>query len=109
MASTPPSRKEGAGTVRVPSGQAEADPAAGRPVHPARRLRTGSDAVAPDVSAVAAGFPEDQGLRRLPHRALARRRSVQRAAQESINRIIIQFLNRARGLWYTKPLINRVS
>ena len=75
----------------------------------ARRLRAGAGAIAPDVSAVAAGFAEDQGLRRLPHRALARRRSVQRAARESIKRIIVQFLNRARGLWYTKLLINRVS
>jgi DNA-binding transcriptional LysR family regulator len=97
--------KEGAGIVRVPSWQAEADLAAGHLV----RLRAGAGAITPDVSAVAAGFAEDQGLRRLPHRALARRRSVQRAARESINRIIVQFLNRAKGLWYTKPLINRVS
>ena len=26
-----------------------------------------------------------------------------------INRIIIQFLNRTKWPWYTKPLINRVS
>ena len=28
---------------------------------------------------------------------------------QPINRIIIQFLNRAKWPWYTKPLINRVS
>jgi len=70
----------------------------------------GTGAIAPDVSAVAAGFAEDQGLRRLSCRALARRRSVWRTSpHRPINRIIIQFFNRAKWPWYTKPLINRAS
>jgi hypothetical protein len=46
--------------VRVPSWQVEADLAAGPPGAPARKSRTGFDAVAPDVSAVAADFSDDQ-------------------------------------------------
>ncbi len=50
--------KEGAGIVRVPSWQAEADLAAGTWCG-ARRAPA---PLAPDVSAVAAGFAEDQGF-----------------------------------------------
>jgi hypothetical protein len=57
--------KEGAGIVRVPSWQVEADLAAGRrpPGSTAGRLRAGASSIASDVSTVAAGFAEDHGLR----------------------------------------------
>jgi hypothetical protein len=47
--------------VRVPSWQVEADLAAGPPGAPARKSRTGFDAVAPDVSAVAADLLRRSG------------------------------------------------
>jgi hypothetical protein len=41
---------------------------------------------------------------------LARHRSARRTSpRRAINRIVIQFLNRAKWPWYTKPLIDRVS
>jgi hypothetical protein len=102
--------KEGAGIVRVPSLAGRGRPGRRPPGAGAHRFRAGASAIAPDVSAVAAGFAEDQGLRRLPRRTLARRRSIWRAAAGGQrNRIVIQFFNRAKWPWYTKPLINRVS
>jgi len=99
---------EGAGIVRRPSWRAEVDLAAG---HLVRLFAEHEPAPVPlHLMFQPCGWPRRRsGLRRLPRRALARRRSVQRAARESINRIIVQFLNRAKCPWYTKPLINRVS
>jgi hypothetical protein len=51
--------RDGAHIVHVPSGQAEADLAAGHLGAAARRLRAGASSISPDVSAVAAGFAED--------------------------------------------------
>jgi hypothetical protein len=52
--------------------------------------------------------PKIRNLRPLPRPALAQPRSIQRIIQH-MNRTIIQFLNRARWPWYTKPLINLAS
>jgi hypothetical protein len=81
--------RDGAHIVHVPSWQAEADLAAGHLV----RRRAGGSSIAPDVSAVAAGFAEDQGLRRLSGRAQARHRFARR---QPMNRTNIQFLNNAK-------------
>jgi hypothetical protein len=78
------------------------------PGAPARRLQAGSGAVAPHVSAVAAGFAEDQEPSPITSAALAQPRSIQRIIKH-MNRIIVQFLNRAKWPWYTKPLINLAS
>jgi hypothetical protein len=40
---------------------------------------------------------------------VTRQRSVGRSAYTRMNRINVQFFNRANRLWYTKPLISRVS
>jgi DNA-binding transcriptional LysR family regulator len=101
--------KEDAGIVRAPSWPTEADLAAGHlvglladyeptpvPLHrcfsrrgwPGRRSRASLDSL---VERYAASV-------RLPH-----------SPRGTINRITVQFLNRARWPWYTKPLINRVS
>jgi len=52
--------------------------------------------------------PKIRNLRPLPRPALAQPRSIQRIIQR-MNRIIVQFLNRAKWPWYTKPLINLAS
>jgi DNA-binding transcriptional LysR family regulator len=67
--------KGGAGIVRVPSWQAESDLAAGDLVRLLAEYEPAPAPFAPDVSTVAAGFAEDQGLPRPSRRALARHRS----------------------------------
>jgi hypothetical protein len=91
---------------RVPSWQVEADLAAG---HLVRLLADDAPApvpLHPDVSAVAAGFAEDQDLR---WGAGAASIGSTQGPRREINRIIVQFLNHAKWPWYTKPLINHVS
>jgi hypothetical protein len=77
-------------------------------VHLLVDLRAGSGAVEPHVSAVAARFSEDQEPSPITSAALAQPRSIQRTVQH-MNGITVQFLNRAKWPWYTKPLINLVS
>ena len=97
--------KEGAGIVRVPSWQAEADLAAG---HLVRLLADYEPAPVPlhlmfQPSRLAS--PKIRAFVDCPS-------SVGAAANgpnQLINRIDIQFFNRAKWPWYTKPLINRVS
>jgi hypothetical protein len=104
----PTAAKEGVGIVRVPSWQAEADLADGHLVR--LRLRTRSGTAAPDVSAIAARL-----LRRSAPSStylVERWRGVDAFGfppRPPMNRTNIQFFNRANRLWYTKPLINRIS
>ena len=101
--------KEGAGIVRVPSWQAEAELAAGRLV---RLLADYEPAPVPlhlmfQPSRLA--WPK---IRAFVDCLVERWRGVDpfgARPRATINRIIIQFLNRAKWPWYTKPLINRVS
>jgi hypothetical protein len=101
--------KEGAGIVRVPSWQAQAGLAAGHlarlfagyepapvPLHlmfqPSRRASPKIRALVDDLVEHSRGVDPFGGPPRVDR-----------------NGIIVQFLNRAKWPWYTKPLINRAS
>jgi DNA-binding transcriptional LysR family regulator len=100
--------KEGAGIVRVPSRQAEVDPAAGRPVQLLVDCEPGPAPWHLVFQPSRLASPKIRNLRPLRRRRLAQPRSIQRIIQR-MNRIIVQILNRAKWPWYTKPLINLVS
>jgi hypothetical protein len=106
MASTrwPTPQRKRRHRARAP-GQVEAGLVAGHPVQLLADCEPAPVPLHPYVSAAAAGFAEDQdpvpvmrgrsdGIDRLSARP-----------RRSINRIIIQSLNRAKWPWYTKPLI----
>ena len=95
--------------MRVPSWQAEADLAAG---HLVRLLADYEPAPVPLHLMFQPSRLASPKIRAFVDYLVERWRGADPFSAQpasSINRIIIQFLNRARGPWYTKPLINRVS
>ena len=106
----PAAAKEGAGIVRVPSWQAEADLAAG---HLVRRLADDEPAPVPLHLMFQPSRLASPKIRAFVGYLVERWRGIDpfgaQPPRRPINRINIQFLNRARWPWYTKPLINRVS